>query len=85
MKKAAIRFSLMFATFIFVAATSATLTIQLAASRRPQSVYQQCRSNCSLTYNDCRRKANGDGPKKRECEIQYKRCRAKCEPVASPG
>jgi hypothetical protein len=82
MKKAAVRFCLMFATFIFVAATSATLTIQLAAS---QSVIQQCRSNCSVTYNDCRRKANGDGPKKQECEIQYKRCRSRCEPVASPG
>jgi hypothetical protein len=85
MKKAATRVAALIATFIFVAATSVTLTIQMAAPQRPESVIQQCRSNCSTAYNDCRRKANGDGPKKQQCEIQYKRCRAGCEPVASPG
>ena len=85
MKKAAIRFLLLFAALIFVAAICASLTIELAAKQRPESVVQRCRRNCNTTYNDCRRNANGDGPKKEQCEIQYKRCRAACVPVRSAG
>jgi hypothetical protein len=67
MKKAAVRVASLIATFIFVAASSATLTIQLAAPQRPQSVIQQCRSNCASDLQICLQRAHGDGPEKESC------------------
>jgi hypothetical protein len=84
MKRIIVRVISLFATFIFAAAISATLTI-LAAPQ--ESVYQKCRSRCSSEFQICiNRLGDNPRPKDRErCNYYNRQCVSKCKPKASIG
>ena len=54
------------------------LIIPVAGQKNIGSWRDACLAQCGDKYNTCRREANGDGPKKEQCEIKYRSCKNWC-------
>lgn len=55
------------------------LAIVTAAAQKNTSWRYGCRQECGRKNNICLQEAQGDGPKKEECEKKYRYCRYLCD------
>lgn len=50
------------------------LLIVPVSGQKRESWRYSCKTECGRKYNVCRQEAQGDGPKKEECEKKYRAC-----------